>query len=76
MTTPTGHVDDRKGRIDCPSAFCDFPAIHIAGQIDVGDKGTVTVVCALKEGNGFFAGSRDLRFKAALNQSVFNDSLN
>ena len=36
------HVDDWKCRVDLSGLFADLPSVHLAMQIDVGDKRAVT----------------------------------
>ncbi len=41
------HVDDWKCRVDLSGLFADLPSVHLAMQIDVGDKRAVFGVAAL-----------------------------
>ncbi|MEA2911315.1 MAG: hypothetical protein QOJ15_3396 [Bradyrhizobium sp.] len=72
----TRDVEDGKGRINLPGLLRDFPAVYSAQQLDIGYKRAVFASTSLEQGDRFFAGRRDSRFKTAIRKSVFNDDLN
>jgi hypothetical protein len=59
----TGHVDDRKCRVDLSGLSCDLPTVHSAPQIDVDHKCPVGAFVSLRRvtassPDGAIAGSK------------------
>ena len=71
-----GHINDGKSRVDLSGLLCDFPAAHVAAQIDVGHKRAVFPLVSLEQGHRLFARSGNGRFKTAIAKRFFNDALN
>ena len=72
----SGDVENGKFRVDLSGLLRDFAALDPAQQLDIGYKRALFAFTSLEQGDCFFAGWRDSRFKTAIRKSVFNDDLN